>query len=414
LSLHFYEEAATRGSVDAMNAIAFLSDLYPDDESICYACLRWNRRALFRGSVDAYRHRGKVSAQSDPSKSFLCYVSHFYHAHSLLSAFSLFPTRTPRLVPPEAVTALRYCFANGHAPAIPRLIEILKDDATFLKALWERVSRKGPADRVFKAHLNTDFSTPRVSSVTSELTDIFSRPSADRGSPRVSLARRRDGAPQRPPPRFPAEGRTGVLIQVFEFASPDFDARDLSVCAQFLSRLYRDEPRGILASALWCGKTRSKCPRDLVQCGFVAAILSDPEFAVDCFTRAAKLGDRTGSVMAGILLTHRLKKPRNACYFFAQCVVDPVALVYLGLLSGDPSQLDRAATVLGVRADRAEMYERIGDLFAHGVKFPYDAEAALMFYGQALVRAEAGGEDIGALLVKIERFDQLKPQTVSQ
>jgi hypothetical protein len=418
-SLRFYGEAGARGSTPAINAMGFVYHLYPYDERVIEACMRWSARGVLLGSVDAYRERGIYLSQTFHPEALLCFGHHFRHTESVVSAMLFAVARPPRPATHDALVALRFCIANGYGHLTSRLIELtalLKEDTAFWKAFRLRVAGRGRPDRVLKAHLDSDFSTvpyEAVSAAALKLAEesgepppgLRARPSADHGSPRLGLRARRVGPPEGPAPRFPVESRTALLLQIFEFASPEFEARNLYICGQFLSHLYRDEPRGVLVSALWRGKSQSDCARDLVQCGFVAAILDDPEFAAECFTKAARLGDRTGSVMTGILLTHRFKQPRDACYFFAQCVVDPVALVYLGLLSGDQAQLERAATVLGVSADHAEMYERIGDLFAHGVKFPHDPGAALLFYGQALIKAEAAGEDIAGLLVKIDRFD---------
>jgi hypothetical protein len=107
--------------------------------------------------------------------------------------------------------------------------------------------------------------------------------------------------------------------------------------------------------------------------------------------------------MAGVLFTHHITPQRayDACFYFGQCTTDPIALVYLGMLAGDPGYLLKAATILGVKVESGAMYEMIGDLFAHGVKFHTDDEVASLFYGLALERGESAGEDLATIICKL-------------
>jgi hypothetical protein len=71
------------------------------------------------------------------------------------------------------------------------------------------------------------------------------------------------------------------------------------------------------------------------------------------------------------------------------------------LLSGDLAQFRKAATVLGIPPEFGGALEIIGDLFAQGIKLPSFLDVACLFYAQALERAEAAGEDIIHIIIKM-------------
>jgi hypothetical protein len=167
--------------------------------------------------------------------------------------------------------------------------------------------------------------------------------------------------------------------------------------------LYKNNRQGILASGLWTSKCKSRSHEDLVQCGFIAGIIGDYECAFLLFQKAARMGDRTASAMAGTLLAHFVEPRRlkDACFFFGQCVADPMALVHLGQFTEDKTYLKRAGIIVNMREESPGLFAMVGDLFAQGIKVWFDADVARTFYGVALARAEEAGEDTTDLILKI-------------
>jgi hypothetical protein len=202
---------------------------------------------------------------------------------------------------------------------------------------------------------------------------------------------------------YSCSNRTQTLLLAFEYASADFERRNLQLTKCFLTMLLRDDPRGAVNSQLWRNKCDSRNSGDLVQCGFIAMILGDIVFALSMFEGASRLGNGTGSVMAGIVLAHFVKPRRvsDACFYFAKCISDPLALVHVGLFADDKTALFRAANLLGVDPGTEVIFECVGDVFALGIKVPQSRFVSQMFYGKAWERVRMNSDDDRKLILKI-------------
>lgn len=246
-------------------------------------------------------------------------------------------------------------------------------------------------------------------------------------------------------PAFFASGsKTQYLHFAFKFASPLFSQRNLHLSFLFLQKLWILHPKGVSESILFRNKCKSRNPNDLVRCGFIAILCHDSKFALDLFTKAAKGGNETGSLMTGLLMFHGLnvlRQVKNGCYYLSQCSTDPIALLHLSLACNDDVFEMRAKESLGmysktfqydlsnsndfepeknhkkfddplntnkdnesnnsITSSRCKMYEWVGDLFSNSVKLPLNVGIALMFYGIALKKAEEDGDDISEIIKKI-------------
>lgn len=265
------------------------------------------------------------------------------------------------------------------------------------------------------------------------------------------------------PPISPAFFHSGSKSQylhlVFKFASPTFAKRNLQLSFLFLQKMRLIHPKGISESLLFRSRCKSRNPKHLIQCGFIAVLCHDSKFALDLFTKAAKLGNETGSLMTGLLMFHGLnvvRQVKNGCFYLSQCSTDPIALLHLSLACNDEIYEIRAKETLGIYSSsfqynpqdsirsvnpsssqngadllnkstqndfltkknneeidfdddsknsnfnaRYRMYEWVGDLFSNSVKLPLNVGISLMFYGIALKKAEEDGDEIRGIIKKI-------------
>jgi hypothetical protein len=271
IALFFYEEAAARGSVVALNAAYFVVDGFLNFVSIPNGPLFQrarvcNRRALERGSLDARRHRARYCDFQQKFAQALAYnVSHYQGTLSLLSAMEIAKTtrlaRSPVPDVPISTSLLRYCIASGHSPAIPELISLLnstKDDSPFWKKVSEKCLPPLPHLPILKASLKFDTSTVLcqfVSDLVLKFNEPFTDPPPDfrssvsHGIPRLRL--KVDGSGDvsflRSAP-FPTASPTVELIQLFELCCPEFPSRNLELAKLLLFHLYQGKPLGILES----------------------------------------------------------------------------------------------------------------------------------------------------------------------
>lgn len=217
-------------------------------------------------------------------------------------------------------------------------------------------------------------------------------------------------------PLYPLNSKTNFLKLVFKFASPSFTKRNLGLSLLFLKKMYGLHPKGISESSLFRNRCKSSNPKYLVQCGFISMMLNDNQFALQLFEKAARVGNETASLMAGLMLFHGLnitKKKKAGCFYLSQCTTNPIALLHLSLACDDELWEKRAREILGMnptydpesasinQGSRSKLYEWVGDLFAHFVKFPINMPIAMMFYGVAMKKAEDDGEEITGIIQKM-------------
>lgn len=153
-------------------------------------------------------------------------------------------------------------------------------------------------------------------------------------------------------PAFFASGsKSQYLHLALKFASPIFSQRNLHLSFLFLQKLWLLHPKGISESLIFRNKCKSRNAKDLIQCGFIAILCHDSKFALDLFIKAAKNGNETGSLMAGLLMFHGLnvlRQVKNGCYYLSQCSTDPIALLHLSLACNDEIYEMRAKEALGM------------------------------------------------------------------
>jgi TPR repeat protein len=420
-SFSLYQAAAARGSISAMNQTAFICrsfrHLVRVPRGFFYrAAVNWNTVALRLKSVDAVRHRAEfLCEKGNNQESLVFFAVHFRATQSILSASVI-----GRKMFPFGLKYLKFCIAKGHQSVVSPLIrrfEKMKDINEVV--FWKEFAKEAPRRRqspspIFHRDTSTVSFRPLADFVL-KMEEPFSKPKFDLQKKesvrqfRPETQRTGQHKTEREPVpavRYIPRDCTSYLLLAFEYAAPDVENRNLHLCQIFLNRLYDNDLRGILASRLWMDKCTCGNAKDIVRCGFIASLVGDPNYATTLFSRAARLGNRTGSVMAGLGWAHLtdIRRPREACFYFAQCVTDPIALIHLGLFTGEPHPMKKAAAILGVREDSAAMFTLIGDLFSQGVKFPFNRKIALVFYGLALSKAEVCGEDITDIIRKMNQF----------
>ncbi|OHT08290.1 hypothetical protein TRFO_04896 [Tritrichomonas foetus] len=188
---------------------------------------------------------------------------------------------------------------------------------------------------------------------------------------------------------FPTKNKTRLLIQLFEFASPNFNKRNLVFASHILNTIYSENRRGLLDSRLWQDKIKSKKVGDEIRCALISLLCNDHKTAFILFQRASIQGNEFACLMCGILLFYNTHKRKEALTYLAKCVCEPVALLHLGLVFNDDSYIDRAVTLLGLSAStpKYKTFELVGQLFDEGIKFPQNKSIANAFYAAAIERA---------------------------
>jgi hypothetical protein len=308
MAFFFYEEAASRGSIEAMNAIflvfyGFSNLMDVPNGPLFQRAMVWNLRALDGHSVEARRNRAQyLFRQQNFGQSLAYYTFHYQETSSILTLMDLAMTKAMRSPIPDIPTSLnllRHCIANGHASAISGLITLLnltRGNFAFWRHFFESLPPTFAPTPILKAHLKSDLSTipfQLVSAFVLKVNKPFTDPapglcwqsSIGHGIPLLQLkVDNRDHEDLIRSAPFPTASPTVELIQLFELCCPEFASRNLGLAELLLFHLYQSKPLGVLESRFWQGKVRSKKARDLIQCGFIACMLGDFEFAAACFS----------------------------------------------------------------------------------------------------------------------------------
>ena len=433
-AFHFLMAAITRGSVIAMNCYYMFANVLPTCDTSEHGHLR--QSGLYRlgaryGSIDAVLHMGQIISESpDMSVATLsCFFKHYQETQHPMSACTI-AALLERFNGQDTHKWLKLAAAKGEGAMVRTLATVAKPDDRASVKIWRKVAAsmdlmKGRPEiyKRMKACVGQSFGAIKfmvfADYVLNKENVFFEKTSRalqrvdSTGSERVSRNLELDRTPllvngekaRSAQVAYPLKGRTAYLLQVLKYASPVFEERNLNLARAHLFLIYKENPTGIFESELWRAKAASRNPDDLVRCGFVACLLGDNDYALDMCRKAAKLGNRTGSAMAGYILIHRMRQIKEGLFFLAQCVTDPLAQIHLYLYTQDPVFEKRALALLNMPSKTSAVYEMCGDLFADGIKYPFLESAARAFYGVAHEEAMQRGEDITELLVKMQSLD---------
>ena len=433
-ALRFFELAAQRGNVQAMNAIGLLYEtsaaLISDkpinsfDES-----LKWFKRALSAGSDDAYKYIGELYEKNNNKIVALHYflkhhkaTKSIYSARKCAQIFDILGDAN------AALKMNRICASLGDTESVLSIIDILtkNKDAAAVKAwneLKERYHILRPVDYAFSsflsAHKGKDLSLPSFAAAanllslsdpfgqldnTQRLLQKFNSVSYSPGDSVFAFTKYIKTDPS-PSAFYPTVSRTRYLLLAFDFASADYSKRNLNLCSLALKSLSEVSPKGVCESKLWQAKCKNPRDEDYAVCGFISYILKDYKYALEIFESGSRKGCCTCALMSGIMLFHGIgtqPKADRACYYFAMCPTDPLALLHLGCACDDNVWLRRAAKFLSMKFESGAMFEWAGDLFLQGVKVPPSKRIAQAWYGLALARYRENSEDILGIINKIK------------
>ena len=427
--LEFLTIAITRNSVPAMNTFVGLHNILPMCDPSESGHLQQSglaRLAIRFGSIDAYRHLGQllIDTPGQTVMALSCSLKHYLETQHSLSACAI-AAIVEKLKGEDARKWMKLAVSKGGQVMIRSLVAATNPEDQDTLNMWRKVVSsmdifRGRPEiyKRLKACVGQNFAGIKfmvfADYVLNKENVFFERTS--RALQRVESTGRKkfvtdnDQTQSQTPNvvssgvRYPMKGRTSAFLQALRLASPDFSERNLNLARGFLFLIFKENPHGILNSELWRLKSQSDDPDDLVRCGFLASLLGDYECALILFRRAAKLGNRTASAMAGYILVHHFRQIKEGLFFLGQCVTDPCAQIHIFLFTRD-SIFEKRALALASLPRKTSIYEMCGDLFSDGIKYPYMESAARAFYGVAYEDAVEKGEDITNLLVKLQSLD---------
>lgn len=204
-------------------------------------------------------------------------------------------------------------------------------------------------------------------------------------------------------PFFPSRSWTAHFVMVLESVSEQWEKRDLHICYSMIKKVRCVFPAFPFNLQLWRMKCMSKDPKELVKCGFVAALLDDYKVAQQLFDKASRMGQLMGTFMCGIIWFYGLAGERDletGTLYFAKCQTMEIALMHVGVVTKQKAWRDRAKALMGKCTNP---YEVIGDFFADGAKIPKNMTAAIAWYYRQLESYEKGGLSTEAIIDKITR-----------
>ena len=433
-ALHFFELAAQRGNVQAMNAIGILyqnasSSISEIPINSFEESLKWFNRALASGSDDALKYIGELYEKHNNKILALHYfLKHFKATKSIYSAKKC--AHLFELVG-EIKASLkmnRICAAKGDSESVLNIIDILNENKDLATAVaWTELKNRyrieRPVDFAFSnllsAHKSGDTNLPPFAAAANllSLSDPFGqldntqkllqRNSSVSYSPGDSIftSTKYCKTDYTPTVFYPTPSRTRFLLLAFDFASADYSKRNLNLCSLSLQSLKEVSPKGICESKLWQAKCKNPRTEDYAVVGFISYLLQDYKNALEKFEIGSRKGCGACALMAGIMLFHGIgsqSKPDTACYYFSMCPTDPLALLHLGVACDDYIWIRRATKLLNMKYESGEIYEWAGDLFLEGVKIPQSKKIAQAWYGLALSKYKENYQDILGIVQKIK------------
>lgn len=432
-ALYFFQLAAQRGSTIAMNAIGILyqkfSSSIPDQNiNVFKEALKWFKRALSSGSSDALYLIGDLYNEYGMQLQALqYYLRHYKETQSISSAKKCAEIFKKFDQPEASKKMLRLAAASGDKESVLLMIDALtKPNEKNILAIWEqlktrfniRIPQAQPFSSLLSATRHRDSTLPPFAAAANLLTlsDPFGQIDNTQKLLQhlTSITYSHEDSPNYPsepgfvdkpsPAFYPSTNRTRLLLLAFQYTSANFSDRNLNLAALALKTLNEISPKGICESKLWQSKYKYPRDTDYAIIGFISYLLDDFKAALEFFEAGSKKGCRTCSLMAGIMLFHGLgfqAKPDSACYYFAQCAADPLALLHLAASCNDDIWLQRAAKFLDISWKSGKIFEWAGDQFLEGTKVPFNKQIAQAWYGLAYSKYKNGTEDISEFVAKV-------------
>ena len=433
-AVHFLREAARKGSATAMRVVSRLytenrESFFADHGSSCDISALWAMRSARCGSNDALfalaeAYRGFRMNLKAFCAYWKCFNSQKYIVAAINALEILSMLQNRRETQENVCKLARFVVARGEPAAIPKILaNNFSVAVNTWGTIWEKYEIKHSNALKDVHYLNNSFednmsiySTRVLSQLLSSVdpfksfkTSVFilqRYPSNDVGENNEIVTKKDeiikdvniiDGF-------YPSKNKTRLFLQMFEYASPDIEKRNLNFVSSILFQLYGENYRGITFSRLWQEKIKSKKLNDQISCGLICLILKDIKTAFILLQKAALRGNIFACSLCGILLFYSTDNKKAALMFFSKCSLDPISLIHLYLVFQDESYFDQASSLLG-QANNPNKYhvlEIIGDIFKDGVKYPQNYKIAKIFYEQAVIRAEHDNMECPCVYEKID------------
>ena len=435
---YWFKMASEGGNSFAMNAIGLyflyyhISEEYDSND----LALKWFTRAYNYGSTQALQYMADTYYKMGIHvKAMDLYYSHYLRSNSKYSSFRI--AQCLEQLKNLKLSYIWYSFnaLNGDSKAVKRLINLenKKDNS-----VWSNISsdfnlNEQNNEETLSFYKEKDLSLPHIQTSSSifSLIPPLTNPINDgihieNSIQTIDYSRMIDpkdiedkekqkyiksiSTSSISSPFFPSASKTNLLLLAFKYASPNFNKRNLVLCSIFLRKLYHLHPKGISESVLFRKRCKNGTPKQLVKCGFISMLLYDTRFALQLFLKAAKLGNRTGSLMTGLIFFHGQginQQIKKGCFFLSQCSSDPIALLHLSIACHDETWENRAKEILSIKSS-SKSYEWIGDLFAKGVKIPFNPNVSLVLYGIAMKKAEDDGEEFEEIITKMTKMSLIE------
>jgi TPR repeat protein len=409
--IHCFRIAASRGSVTAMaligrcyRTLASLSVSNPPSSARPHLemAIRWFLRAHRNGSIDALQDLATTYAElHDLPRAIHYFILHLDRTKSLFSLAEIALGLAKWGLTNSAFAWMHLGVASGAVRTARVLAKGNSSWADCVKKfnVLECPETAASPPKALRAILTQNLSVPPPPSCSrgplGGRTRAFVAPPARSGREEFV-----------PSATYMVKSKSELMRLAFRAASPVWAKRDLGLCGQLLQKL--GGWASVTNSILFRNRAAYGNGSQLTKCGFIAALLGDREYALALFQRASDAGNLTGTLMAGLVLFHGVGIERDttkACFMLAKCMIDPIALLHLGVATEESVWLDRAAALMNTKSSEMTwLFEVVGDLFFDGVKLPRDLRIASLWYGYAAKQAEIEAADTAGIIAKLSKF----------
>lgn len=392
----FFDEAAQRGSITAMNALGDLYLRHPEEFSTNISeprdqAKRWFKRAIRLGSTDALSNLASVYYDEDMFEVALKYYSeHFKRKELPMTAFRIAECLVNLEKGDEADKWYRLSASKG----IDKAVAALSDQNELWQKLYSVIEDRLPDFRSVipdELRVYTKEESEIIMNMPPNYTHI--RPDVNQRQqysmismhyPLEHSSTALESFDQAP--LFPSNSPLHILLKAFELASPVYEERNLSLANALLNRL---DPNVVFNSHIFQKKITSSRVYDRVRGAFIAYHLKHYLLALSLFRDAANESITIGILMCGIMTFHGIGTERDivmAVNYFEKLPADPMGLVYLSNSLHDANYLVRASHLVGLDPNSMGIYEWIANEFLKGVKVPRDRRIATIWYGMAYAK----------------------------
>ena len=437
-ALKCFIDASKNGSVEALN---FIGKLYEECFFHNDLALKWYARSYRLNLTDSFFSLGWFFyTNNEYLKSLFFLQKHFRETNSLFTAMQIGKALEKMNQTELSMKWYKLCAVNGMKSAVTKILFLLGPDYSTLyhsifqwlpiatrfnikvkkqppNNCWRLKDKNWHLSNYLRANYSNDYSIPSTSTIKHQIQipDQFIQISSTRNVLQHTVSEKFDHAKTNPifavlqlqsilntSYMFPSESNTQILLAIFECCSKNPVNRNLVYASFLLKKLQLKTNFKLFESRLWLSKCKSHNSIDLMQCGFVCALLNDYASAFDFFSKSRNL---SSSTMCGIILFHGLsdgeRDVEHGLYYFGKNSNDPVSLLYIGAVSNEEEYYERAAYFLRCDAKVGILAEKVGDLFYNGLQYPKNIEIAKLWYGKALDGYERQGCDTNKIMKKL-------------